>query len=492
VVVKFHQALSTLILFSPFLFAGDAEPFFIAPLYIEYTSSTAAEFAKQAKELRERISEAPGVRVGFSAFLNVQVHVTDIHKPIDRSLILPTLDEVDLIVERARSNNLPVHVSVISGLFHGYTRLREAAIRADVRNAQWFADGWIAPPEDFGSTTEVPRSAWITPSRYAQPLRRRIEEVARIAGEHLAAAMERFPDTLLSISGDSEVEFSYERNLDSGERPRGVPIIYTDYSPFMVAEFRDWIRNNRYAGDLAPSSDDNHDGHTFNGDFHQQFRTWSLRYFDQSGPIAFEDYRAIQEKLPRSGRYFIEGGFDAPRSPEAGNPFWQAWKEFRIRVIADYLRDFGGWITNGSRIPASRFYTHQIPADYLFAGKDTIRLETSASPLQTAFMQPLGSAGVTVFDVFDGKTHSKTSNPALFRRLERTGAHWGILEYNPSVPPAADDAYYLNELRTLYSFHPAIIAPFAWTNAEQHKKYRIQDTAFERALKKFVQTFKIR
>ena len=125
------------------------------------------------------------------------------------------------------------------------------------------------------------------------------------------------------------------------------------------------------------------------------------------------------------------------------------------------------------------------PAEYLFAGKDTIRLETSASPLQTALMHPLASAGVTVFNTYDGKTHTKTSSPAMFRRLAKSGP-WGILEYNPSVPAAAEEAYYLAELRSLWSFHPAIIAPFAWTNAEEHKRYRIQDTAFERALKKFI------
>jgi hypothetical protein len=102
-------------------------------------------------------------------------------------------------------------------------------------------------------------------------------------------------------------------------------------------------------------------------------------------------------------------------------------------------------------------------------------------------MPALASSGVTVFDTLSGKTHTKTSNPAMFRRLEQSGSHWGILEYNPSVPAVGDEDYYLRTLRSLYSFHPSIIAPFAWTNAEEHKVYRIQDTAFERALKKFVE-----
>jgi hypothetical protein len=255
----------------------------------------------------------------------------------------------------------------------------------------------------------------------------------------------------------------------------------------MVAEFRDWLRNSRYAGDLSPASDDDRNGHTLNQDFGQQFRTWRLRYFDDSGPISFDQYRAMPEKLPRSGPYFVDGGFDAPRAAEPADAFWKTWQEFRVRVIANYLRDFGDWITVHSRIPASRFYTHQIPADYLFGGRDAARLNTSASPLETALIRPIGSAGVTVFDTYNGKTHSKTSNAGMFRRLEQSGMYWGILEYSPSVPPVDDENHYLEELRAMYSFHPAIIAPFAWTNNDDHKRYRIQNTAYEHALRKFVQ-----
>jgi hypothetical protein len=399
-----------------------------------------------------------------------------------------TLGDIDLIVERAQSNDLPVHISVVSGFFHENNSLREAAIRSDVRNAQWFSDGWIADPEDLAQSGDVPRSAWATPSRYAQPLRKRMEESVRIAGEQIASAMERFPNTLLNISGDTEVELSFARHLDSQGRARaGGQILLADYSPFMVAEFRDWLRENRYAGDRSPASDDDHDGHTLNQDFGQEFRTWQLRYFDESGPIPFEQYRAMPEKLPRSGPYFIDGGFDAPRVPEVTKRFWNAWQEFRIRAVTNYLRDFGQWITASSRIPPSRFFTHQIPAEYLFGGKDLTRLNTSASPMETALIDPIGSAGVTVFNVFNGKNHAKTSNAEMFRRLERSGAYWGIVEYSPSVPAVNDEDYYLRELRSVYSFHPTIIAPFAWTTDPQHSRYRIQNTTYERTLRKFIE-----
>jgi hypothetical protein len=469
--------------------ARTAEPLFIAPLYVEYSSSTPQEFTAEAKQLKERIgSSGPSVKVGFSAFLGVQFRMPELDQPVSPDELAPTLDDIALMVDRARSNHIPLHISVVSNLFHGVNSLREAAIRADVRNAEWFEDGWIAVPEEINRSRGVPRSAWITPSSYALPLRHRIEESTRILGERLAAAMEQSPDTLISISGDSEVELSYERTLEDGERLRGSgKIVYADYSPFMVSEFRDWLRDSRYKGDLSPATDDNHDGRTLNRDFHQQFRTWDLRYFNNSGPIPYEQYRAMKEKLPASGELFIEGGFDAPRSAAPRDPFWETWKTFRIRIVSNYLRDFAKWITNDSRIPASRFYTHQIPADYVFAGRNALRLETSASPLETALLPAIASPGVTVFDTFNGRTYTRTSNPDMFRRLEKAGSRWGILEYNPSVPPTEDEKYYTSALHRLYSFHPAIIAPFAWTHSQLHKQYRIQDTAFERALKKLVE-----
>ncbi len=457
----------------------EVEPLFLAPVYIEYLTSSPEEFANQAAQLKQKVGTTNArVRVGYSAFLDIRYRRPDLNKAVDSATIQPSLDMIDLIVNRARVNQLPVHISVVSGFFHNYNTLRESAIRQDVRNAQWFSDGWIARPADVRPGM-IPRSAWITPSRYARVLRQRMEEGTRIIGNHFAEIMERFPETLLSISGDSEVELSFERN----DKDR---IMYADYSPFAIAEFRDFLRSSRYAGDLSPASDDNHDGHTLDRDFHRDFKTWQLEYFNESGPISYDRYAAMPEKMPRAGAYFIGGGFDAPRKPQPGDPFWEVWKEFREKMIQNYLSDFSRWITADSRVPASRMYTHQIPGDFLFGGKDRRRLETSASPLETAFNQPLASAGVTVFDTWDGKRHSHTSDPEMFSRLMRSGMRWGILEYSPSVPAGGDENYYFDELRKVNSFHPSILAPFAWTTAPEQKQYQIQGTAYERALRAFV------
>src|SRR5262249_2337844 len=154
---------------------------------------------------------------------------------------------------------------------------RESAIRADVRNAQWFADGSISDPKETIALEDIPHSAWMTPSRYAQPMRARMQESVRLVGQQLAEAMRKNPETLLSVSGDTEVELSFARNLDPEGRGReDGQVLFADYSPFMVAEFRDWLRNTKYVDDASPNTDDNHDGHTFNQDFGQQFRTWRL------------------------------------------------------------------------------------------------------------------------------------------------------------------------------------------------------------------------
>jgi hypothetical protein len=171
------------------------------------------------------------------------------------------------------------------------------------------------------------------------------------------------------------------RNFDANGGAIGdqQKLIYADYSPFMVAEFRDWLVKGRYDGDRSPASDDNGDGHTFNQDFKQSFKTWRLRYYDDSGPIRYRDYLELPEKLPESGPFWLSGGFDAPRTENPGDPFWQEWNEFRKQVITNWLRDYASWIRTtdpaaGFGIPSSRYYTHQIPADLIFGRRDTTRL----------------------------------------------------------------------------------------------------------------------
>jgi hypothetical protein len=312
--------------------------------------------------------------------------------------------------------------------------------------------------------------------------------------------MNRDPETLMTVSGDGEVELTFERNF-AHEGTRMVDredLIYSDYSPFMVDEFRDWLRRGRYDGDASPDSDDDGNGRTFNRDFGQSFTTWSLRYFDNSGPIPFKEYVALPEKLPTSGRYSIQGGFDAPRVEKEGDPFWSAWMDFRKEAIRNWVHDFAVWMTttpdpeSGFTIPASRFYTHQIPADFIFGQKDNRRLRTSASYVETTIASGLASTGVTAFNGWDGRKHMKTATPALYSSLFMTSDDWGIVEYNPSMPydnsiaPSNDFNYYMTELRLLWNFRPHLLVPVLWSDDPVHKSANIKGSLFERALRDFV------
>jgi len=89
-------------------------------------------------------------------------------------------------------------------------------------------------------------------------------------------------------------------------------------------------------------------------------------------------------------------------------------------MIAHDAQDFASWITStngpgGDALEPSRWYTHQIPADYLndtFPGcpNPDRRLLTSASPMLSANVGSAGSLGLTSFDVLDGTGYHRTSH----------------------------------------------------------------------------------
>src|SRR3954468_23789457 len=85
----------------------------IAPLYIEYAAVTDAKFASEANELRRRLGQAPHVLLGFAAFLSFDYDgELKLDKPIDESMMAPTLREADLLVNRAATNGLVTHIAL--------------------------------------------------------------------------------------------------------------------------------------------------------------------------------------------------------------------------------------------------------------------------------------------------------------------------------------------------------------------------------------------
>jgi hypothetical protein len=166
--------------------------------------------------------------------------------------------------------------------------------------------------------------------------------------------------------------------------------------------------------------------------------------------------RAGWTPLPSSGPDLVAGGFDAPRSASGTAPaFWQLWLRFRETMVANYQKDFAAWVTttadaNGNTFEALRWYSHQIPADYLdgtFPGcvNPDPRLRTSASPMSTADVAPSGSLGLTAFDVYGfdmsvgGFVYSRTSQFLLGALKARGVPNWGFVEWNPSWPLGTPD-----------------------------------------------------
>ena len=343
IIIVFLGALAALAL--------PSEPLFIAPLYVEYSSSSAAEFANEVKELRQRIGESPRVQVGFSAFLNVRFNQPTLNSPIDRLDHATDAGGVGLD-----------HQSSALQPFAGSYRNRFRILSWSERSARRSNP---KPTFEMLSGSRMDRSPILTKPFAAGEFRRprgsRRRDMRNRCGDGFKKAC-RFLETgwlrqcnkvLKRFSTSAAIrKWSFRSRAISTRKDGEGPAVRS----LRRTTVRSWWPNSAIGcartvmpATLRRTTDDDHDGHTFNKDFRQQFRTWRLRYFDESGPIPYDQYRAMTEKLPQSGPYFIDGGFDAPRSAdEPSNPLWKAWQEFRVRVITNYVRDFAEWITADS------------------------------------------------------------------------------------------------------------------------------------------------
>ncbi len=481
---------------------------YITPLWLNYLGASDAVFSEEVRQLRSRLGEGGYVRVGFGAYIfismeNWHVDVTSA-EAVDREL-QSTFDQMDRAVARARAENLPVCLSFLTAIRSRYDPAQRTSEREDRRTMQWYADNALA-------------RGWWTHSRYARKLRVVQEAYIRAVGRRLARLMAEYPSTVVAASGDGEVELSYDRSPAGNPDYANRPAVFADYSPFAIAEFRDWLRHGgfygdgqpfegqgyergaRYKGDRSPAEDTNGDGHTLNGDFGTSFTSWDLRYFDWSlddNPDA--DPNAIPASLYESPGWNPwpdagAGRFDAPRQPQRGQPFWDVWDLFRQTMVWRHNLDFARWITtspdpvSGLTVPAERWFSDQIPADYLFGSTPAnpdLRLESSASPWWTADISPYGSLGITSFNVVLGGTLYPTLRnvaPVIAERRVR----WGILEYHPSVPISNVLSAYFDDVAVIERYRPALIVPIYWGDSY----YQIQNTPFEQALREVVNRLK--
>ena len=462
---------------------------YILPQWLE--RRTAPDVPLQIARLRAAIGEGPRVRVGFTTYINPTMAPVD---PADtaavRAALASTFAQMDEAIARARAGNFPICLSFVTAVRDGIDPLQAAAQAEDRRNMQWHGDNSLA-------------AGWTTFSRYARRQQAIQEAYVREIGRALATRMAANPDILVAASGDGEIEMS-------SEQAAATPVGIADYSPFAIAEFRDWLRGrglyapgqpfagqayaqaSRYASDASIA--------TLNADFGQSFTSWNLKYLDWSlaDPIEPDPHAMPLSAFPAPAfepAVVTEGGFDPPRVHQRGNAWSDLWDLFRQTMVWRHNLEFAKWITTspdsaGATVPADRWFSDQIPGDYLFGGtpqNPNGRLDTSASPLFTADISPYGSLGITSFNVnFEhlGFGHARTlagAAPVIAARRVR----WGIFEWNPSVAPSANIDIYRQEMALVEQYRPSLLAPFVW-NTPAGLEYHVEGTGFETALKELV------
>lgn len=419
-----------------------------------WETANSEQFETMANALQTRIGNGPKAKVGVSTFLAVNMNSYTLD-PTNASAVRAELQSVLGSVQAlaARSANLttpiPIGLSLITAIRDRVDGVQTAAEAEDRRNVQWYGD-------TNGSAT-----GWVTFSQYAKKLRRYQEAYIREFGTGLRAIQDAFPTVPIIVTGDGEVEMTFGRMTSLATENPAIG----DYSPFAIAEFRDWVRGtgayasgqpleldryilaSRYTADATPGTDTSGDGHTFNANFGTNFTTWDLEVFGGDPWASAETVGAIPTAgSPSCGSGYTSSnstgstvcllstgiGFDAPRDLPisggqltAGSVFWQTWTLFRQEMVWRYNKDFARWITEGTGatggVPNTRFFSAQVPADKLFTNSSGapndggVRLLTGASPHWISDIRPYGGAGVTGYNANSGGCSTTTNEVDLIQ-----------------------------------------------------------------------------
>jgi hypothetical protein len=386
----------------------------------------------------------------------------------------------------------------------------------DFRNYQWRLNGktWRgAPGHPDGRDTLV-----VTPSRYAEAVRVEMREKARRWAREIKKAMRAYPGVISIINIIIEEELAIGGVISNA--------YLADYSPFAVTEFRDWLCHRglyapgaQYAGQGAPEaivgafiksygnwaspfyhdpSPENSDGRgkTFNETFGTKFKTWTLAYWDLTrfpDPITDSNF----DPMPKAGKGFTSGGFDAPRVRNHSN-WWRAWDwtyqghhntfppgnpghpayGFRECEVAHFVRDVADLLL-AEGLPKELIYAHQIPAELLGdAPAGARRALSSASTIWSGYLPQNGHVGITRFGPL---------NPSLITQYAK---NWGIFEWHPAPnespnSPALYDIA-LKDLRLFVANGCRALFPGWWHSKRIGKTFPLNDSGFARAINKFL------
>jgi len=460
-------------------------------------------------------------------------------------------DTVGALVQKAREYGVGLHLTLTYGISRK-PQYYNPAKDEDIRNAQWYNDNNIMAENQWNKTAHresnsgewefdhdkidnynnnrpaVPASsashyALTTMSRCARKLRNHLEAKVEAACNYLNEVRQLYPDLLLVISAPGEAEL----NLHPVNNFGTLQEYFCDFSPFAVLEFRDWIRHEglyaadgRYGGQGYVNGGARYQGsrglRNFNDDFGTSFTTWDLKYFDWdlSDPVD-TDYTdgtnpdpniipvneyTFDGMMPTSGEHYVAGGFDPPRvMKEKGRDiFWDLWNLFREKIVAHFVKDMAA-IARASGFPRDRYYTHQIPADYLFGTRPddpaiplNPRYYSSASPLWTADAYGDTGVGITMYDINFGTWYARTSQYIL-PVISSMSTNWGAMEYNPEIIPqgfgvemAPAESIYEQFLR-LYDHNVHFVSFFQWKDSMEHQ---FKDTNREEAARLFFHAVK--
>lgn len=371
----------------------------------------------------------------------------------------------------------------------------------DRRLKQWNQKNELVP-EAARKSGGNPADSDLTPSGYAREAYDDMLEQARSNAEGYARARERGDRTFL-FAGPNEFEYVF---FDSEK-------FAPDYSPFAVAEFRDWLshrgeyaKGGRFEGRGRPGgeafSDDPSPAASkggnppFNAAFRTRFATWQLAYWD---PQAFPDRLPMEAPGmpgPRE-RGFTPGGFDAPRKP--GEPLWDrfqngdpkdpGYRQWRIheslKTMFKIARDAG--------IPREEIWTrHRGLSPYVPGAKDERPNVTLPSWIAVT---PDNMAGYNVYGLKPER--SKTDRMMMAAAAAKAaGAQFGTLEWHPSLDPAfkATEQEFSHWLECWWEAGARVVGCRQWLGQNEGKPshgvgqgaMRIRDTGFDVAIRKFL------
>ncbi|MCX7973835.1 MAG: hypothetical protein N3B16_04970 [Candidatus Aminicenantes bacterium] len=431
-------------------------------------------------------------------------------------------NQVEALIAAAKAKKVRLHLVFCSGIARGLWVYREAKME-DIRNCSWYNDNKLCSDDQITDPNFMDKYVFGTLSRYARKMRANLEAKAKAMASFLKQKMDENPDILIALSGWGEVEMNYHRIVHT----KNLQDYFCDYSPFAVLEFRDWIChtgmydnvNGKYKGQGYPQGGAKYQGAEglarFNADFGTNFTTWDLKYFNWSLSDDYDndptdtinnDPRRIPlsnyshgNMMPSSGPNYIPGGFDPPRSMMTPSKFLDLWNLFRQTMVHNFVKDLARWM-NEAGIPAERWYSHQIPADYLWGSNPETwpelynRYYTSASPLWTADIRPLGRIGATIYDikyppgVFPGD-FARTTKYAVPKIASMTD-NWAIMEYDAETyPPGmnvaqSDPDFIVDQFLNIYRNRVHLINFWRWW--DDNKEHRIKGMNKEIALAKFI------